>query len=162
MEENNEMMTVNGFGSLQNSSSTKMNTLTTIERTAEGIKTLYNLESATIDQKLNDCVGEKMRIKDVVIKRFEKDLDEIEVNEDGEYFVDEAGNPVHKKELKLVTILIDETGTSYVTASKTFAIQMIRFIQQFGESSIKNGLDIEIIKKDVQNSNNKALGFKLV
>lgn len=128
-------------------SSTKMGIFTTID--PSDIKTLYNLDNGDCDFRLNDCKGQSIRVKDVLIKNFDRYKDE-----DG----NELENPINKK----VTILIDDQGKTYVTASKMFAIQMIRFIQRFGNESFQNGLDIKIIEREIKGSKNKGLGFELV
>ena len=150
-EEKGEMV-VSSFGSLQNTSKTKKKTFTTID--LKDVKTLYNLDNKDCDFKINDCVGQSLRIVDVVIKVFERDLEEP--------IVDENGEVVQDKERKMVTILLDEQGQTYVTASKMFTLQMMRFIETFGVDTIKNGLEIKIVNKKVQNSNNKCLGFELI
>lgn len=150
-EEKNEMV-VAGFGSLANTSKTKRRTFTTID--LNDVKTLYNLDNKDCDFRINDCIGQAIRVVDVVVKEFERDLDEPVVDENGEV--------VRDKETKKVCILIDEQGQTYVTASKIFTLQMKRFIEQFGVQVIKNGLEIKIVNKKIQNSNNKALGFELI
>ena len=150
-EEKDEIV-VSGFGSLANTSKTKKKTYTTIDLT--DVKTLYNLDNKDCDFKINDCVGQSLRVVDVVIKEFERDLDEP--------IVDDNGEIVQDKERKMVTILIDEQGQTYVTASKIFTIQMKRFIETFGIEVIKKGLDIKIVNKKVAGSSNKSLGFELI
>ena len=59
-------------------------------------------------------------------------------------------------------VLVDDVGKSYATGSKSFAIQMMNLLCDWGEDSLKEGIEIEIIKKQIANSQNKALGFKLV
>lgn len=145
-------LVVSGFGSLDHTSKTKKKTYTTID--LSDVKTLYNLDNKDCDFKINDCIGQSLRIKDVVIKEFERDLEEPVVDENGEI--------VQEKERKLVTILIDDQNQTYVTASKVFTLQMKRFIETFGVNVIKNGLDIKIVSKKIQGSNNKALGFELI
>lgn len=145
-------MVVSSFGSLANASKTRKRTYTTID--LNDVKTLYNLDNKDCDFKINDCVGQSLRIVDVVIKEFERDLEEP--------IVDENGEVVQDKERKMVTILLDEQGQTYVTASKMFTLQMMRFIETFGVDTIKNGLEIKIVNKKVQNSNNKCLGFELI
>ena len=130
-----------------NTSSTKMNIYTTIDPT--DIKTLYNLDNGDCDFRLNDCKGQAIRVKDVLIKNFDK-------------FKDEDGKDLEKPLNKKVTILIDDQGKTYVTASKMFAIQMLRFINRFGNEAITNGLDIKIIEKEIKGSKNKGLGFELI
>ena len=127
----------------------KTNVFTTITDN----KVIFNLENKT-DFKLNECKGELIRVKDVLIKVIETPLEEPEV--------DENGNIIKDKEYKKVCILIDDEGKSYVTGSKMFTNQMMRYINLFGIQSIEEGLEIRIIEKDVKNSSNKALGFELV
>lgn len=116
-------------------------------------KVLFNLDNHC-DYKLNDCKGETIRVKDVLIKVISTPLDEPEL--------DDNGNVVKDKEIKKVCILIDDEGKSYVTGSKMFTNQMIRYIGYAGIQSIEAGLLIKIIEKDVKGTNNKALGFDLV
>ena len=151
-EEENKEMVVASFGSLANASKTRKKTYTTID--INDVKTLYNLDNKDCDFKINDCVGQSLRIVDVVIKEFERDLEEPVVDENGEVIQD--------KERKMVTILIDDAKQTYVTASKIFTLQMKRFIETFGVDVIKNGLEIKIVNKKVANSNNKSLGFELI
>jgi L-aspartate oxidase len=75
---------------------------------------------------------------------------------------EETGEVVRDKEYKKVTILIDDNGKSYVTGSKMFTNQMMRYINMFGIGEFEDGLVIKIIEKSVKNSGNKALGFELV
>ncbi|MBQ1496637.1 MAG: hypothetical protein IIZ40_04765, partial [Bacilli bacterium] len=128
-EEKDEMV-VSGFGTLANASKTKKKTYTTLDIT--DVKTLYNLDNKDCDFKINDCVGQAIRVVDVVIKEFEREL-EVPI-------VDDKGEVVQDKERKMVTILIDDQNQSYVTASKIFTLQMKRFIETFGVNVIKNGL----------------------
>lgn len=147
MEEKKNELIVKGFDGLVNQSQTKMNVFTNIEDT----KKIYNLENH-VDYKINDIKGEKIRVKEVLIKVIERPLEEPEINE-------ETGDIVRDKEFKKICILIDDEDKSYVTASKTFTNQMARYIMQFG---IDKPIDIKIIEKSVRNSSNKALGFELV
>ena len=150
-EEKDEMV-VSGFGTLANASKTKKKTYTTLDIT--DVKTLYNLDNKDCDFKINDCVGQAIRVVDVVIKEFEREL-EVPI-------VDDKGEVIQDKERKMVTILIDDQNQSYVTASKIFTLQMKRFIETFGVNVIKNGLEIKIVNKKVKDSNNKSLGFELI
>ena len=116
-------------------------------------KKIFNLDN-NCDFKLNDCKGETLRVKDVLVKIIETPLDEPKVMEETGEIID--------SEYKKITILIDEQGKSYVTASKMFTNQILRYIQMFGlESITKDGLEIKIIERPVKNSSNKALGFEL-
>lgn len=150
MENKNELM-VSNINELGFASSTNQKIFSNI---TDG-KTLFNLDS-NVDYKLNDCIGETIKVKNYVIKLFEKELKEP--------IVDEAtGEVIQDKEYKRVTIIIDDKGKSYVTASKMFNIQFLKAISYFGEESIKeDGLVIKIKNVPVRNSNNKALGFELV
>lgn len=146
MEENS--LIVSDFNKLEKSeSSTKMSIYTTIDPT--DVKTLYNLDNSSCDYKLVDCKGQSMRIVNVLIKNFDK-------------FKDENGEELETPENKKITILIDDQGKTYVTASKIFAIQMLRFIGRFGNEAISNGLDIKIVEKEIKGSKNKGLGFELI
>lgn len=106
-------------------------------------KVIFNLDNSC-DYKINDCKGEMIRVKDFLIKVIETKLETGEV------------------EYKKITILIDDKDKSYITASKMFTNELLRYIEMFGVVSIKNGLDIKIIERSVKNSSNKALGFELV
>lgn len=150
-EEKDEMV-VSSFGTLANASKTKKKTYTTLDIT--DVKTLYNLDNKDCDFKINDCIGQAIRVVDVVIKEFEREL-EVPI-------VDDKGEVIQDRERKMVTILIDDQNQSYVTASKMFTLQMKRFIETFGVNVIKNGLEIKIVNKKVKDSNNKSLGFELI
>lgn len=146
MEENS--LIVSDFNKLEKAeASTKMSIYTTIDPT--DVKTLYNLDNSSCDYKLVDCKGQAMRIVNVLIKNFDK-------------YKDENGEELETPENKKITILIDEQGKTYVTASKIFAIQMLRFIGRFGNEAISNGLDIKIVEKEIKGSKNKGLGFELI
>ena len=146
--ENNEVkneLVLGGFNNLVNKNETKMNIYTNITDN----KKIYNLDNH-VDFKLNDCKGETIIVKEVLVKIIEKLLDEPITNEDGE---------VIEKEYKKICILIDKDDKSYVTASKMFTNQMVRYIATFG---LDEPIAIRIIEKSVRNSSNKALGFELV
>ena len=131
-------------------SRSKTNVFTTITDS----KTIFNLEN-TCDYKINDCKGEVIRVKDVLIKVIETPLAEPEVNE-------ETGEIIRDTEYKKVCILIDDNNKSYVTGSKMFTNQMMRYINMFGLAEFEEGLEIRIIEKSIKNSGNEALGFELV
>lgn len=141
---------IKDFGEMEASSGkSKTNVFTTITDP----KVIFNLENTT-DYKINDCKGEIIRVKDILIKVIETPLAEPEINE-------ETGE-TRDKEYKKVCILIDDNGKSYVTGSKMFTNQMMRYISMFGIKVIEEGLEIKIVEKSVKNSSNKALGFELV
>ena len=150
MEKEKSLM-IKDFNQMEGvASRSKTNVFTTITDS----KTIFNLEN-TCDYKINDCKGEVIRVKDVLIKVIETPLAEPEVNE-------ETGEIIRDTEYKKVCILIDDNGKSYVTGSKMFTNQMIRYINMFGVEEIENGLEIRVIERAVKNSGNKALGFELV
>ena len=141
---------IKGFGDMEATGGrSKTNVFTTITDS----KVIFNLEN-TCDYKINDCKGEVIRVKDVLIKVIESPLAE-------PYEDEETGNIIDK-EYKKVCILIDDNGKSYVTGSKMFTNQMMRYINLFGVKPIEEGLEIKIVEKSVRNSNNKSLGFELV
>ena len=140
---------IKDFGELENTGRSKTDVFTTITDS----KLLFNLDNHC-DYKLNDCKGEVIRVKDILIKVIKTPLDEPEVDENGQVTKD--------MEIKKVCILIDDEGKSYVTGSKMFTNQMVRYIGYNGIQSIQEGLEIKIIERDVKGTSNKALGFDLV
>lgn len=140
---------IKDFGELENTGRSKTDVFTTITDS----KLLFNLDNHC-DYKLNDCKGEVIRVKDILIKVIKTPLDEPEVDENGQVTKD--------MEIKKVCILIDDNGKSYVTGSKMFTNQMVRYIGYNGIQSIQEGLEIKIIERDVKGTSNKALGFDLV
>ena len=137
------------FDDLRKSSSTKCDIYTNIDDK----KKLFNLESK-VDFLLNDCENEMIRVKGVLIKMYTKPLKEPVL--DGE-----TGEVLKETEHTMSTILVDDNGKSYATGSKMFAIQLMRFIQNYGLEEIDKGMEIKIVKNKTQNGN-KALGFEWV
>lgn len=156
MEENKETMSlstdsnVKGLEGFNSNSNSKTNIITTI--TDE--KILFNLETKC-DERLNECVGEKIRVVDMCCKIIEKKLKEPITDEN-------TGEIIKDKEYKIITILLDENGKSYVTASKTFFFNWKKLCQMKGEAKIKEGVDIRIVRIPVKNSPNQALSFELI
>lgn len=145
--ENNGLV-INDIKNISVNGSADVKTFTTIQ----DAKKVFNLENSC-DFKINDCKGELIKVKDVMIKVIERNIDPV---------VDENGEVIKDKEIKKICILIDDKGKSYVTASKMFTNQFIQYISMFGFDTIKGeGLDIKIIEKTIKNSSNKALGFEL-
>lgn len=147
LKEEVAMTTVKDLSGLSKSTNTKAEVFTNITDN----KKIFNLETK-VDTLLNDCEGELIRIKEVLIKKYEKPLKEPIIDE-------ETGEILKEKEYSMCCILIDTEGKSYATGSKVFTIQMMRYIQMFG---LNEPVEIRIIKKDVKDSKNKALGFELV
>lgn len=147
LKENQGMTVVQGLGAIGKKSNTKTEVFTNITDN----KKLFNLESH-IDILLNDCENVVIKVKDILIKRFEKPMKEPIINE-------ETGEIIKDKEYTMSCILIDESEKSYATGSKTFTIQMMRYLQMFGLN--EEGFIIRIVKNKTGNGN-KALGFELV
>lgn len=152
MEENKNEMVISSFGELAKKSDTERKYFTTID--LNDTKKLYNLDNGDMNHLLNDCEGMTLRIVDVLIKEFTHKLEEPKVNQETGEIIDTETNKV--------CILIDDANETYVTGSKMFTNQMKRYIAMFGVESIKEGLEIKIVKKKMSDSNNKALAFELV
>ena len=146
-----ENYSISDFGGIGRNSTTKTQVFTNITDR----KKLFNLENK-VDEMLNDCIDEMIRVKDVLIKTYEKPLKEPIVNE-------ETGEILKDKEYSMSCVIVDDNGKSYATGSKMFTMQLMRFLQmeeQLGEKT--ETFDIKIIKKKVGENGNKALSFELV
>ena len=114
-------------------------------KSMEDRKKLFNsLENC--DVVLNDIVGQKIKVKDVYIQSYPRtDKETGEKISDG-----------HR------TILFDENGKTYVTASNYFFVSIVKLFNSINTPDTwESALDIQIVKRDLKNGN-KALGFKLV
>lgn len=138
---------IQDFSAMSRRSNTKSDIFTNITDQ----KKVFNLDTH-VDELLNDCEGESLRVKEVLIKRFAKPMKEPEIDE-------ETGEIIKDTEYTMACILIDDNGKSYATGSKMFTIQMMRYIDTFGID--EKGFEIKIIKQK-QPSGNKALQFELV
>ena len=141
------LSTIQGFGALGKRTETKCNIYTNITDQ----KKIFNLDSK-VDNLLNDCEGELIRVKEVLIKRYEKPMKEPVID-------DETGEILKDKEISMACILIDDNEKSYATGSKVFTIQMMRYLSLFGLNN--EGFEIKIVKNKTEKGN-KALGFELV
>ena len=141
------MAVVQDFGALQRSTNTKAEMFTNITDQ----KKIFNLDSH-VDNLLNDCEGELIRVKEVLVKRYKKPMKEPIVDE-------ETGEVLKDTETTMACILIDDNGKSYATGSKVFTIQMMRYLQMFGITD--EGFEIKIVKNKTDKGN-KSLGFELV
>lgn len=134
------------------------NTVTEVITNITDRKKMFNLENK-VDVLLNDCEDEIIRVKEILIKRYEKSLKEVVIDE-------ETGEIIKDKEISMSTVLVDDTGKSYATGSKVFGIQLLRYLQmsnQLDPTELETeGLTIKIIKKKYGNKGNKALSFELV
>lgn len=114
-----------------------------ITNTFEDKQRLFNITSRC-DFRLNDVEGKILNIKEYYLSYFtRKDKN--------------TGEPRNQ----IRTIIIDDTGKSYVTLSNYFALQFIRFIEAFGDE-IKNGIKIKIVKITKEGKEGKILQFELV
>lgn len=145
--EETAVTTVQGFEGLSKRTETKSQIFTNITDK----KKMFNLDNK-VDFLLNDCEGELIRVKEVLIKRYEKPMKNPEIDE-------ESGEIIKDKEITMACILIDDNNKSYATGSKVFTIQMMRYLEMFGID--ENGFEIKIVKNK-QESGNKTLGFELV
>lgn len=153
--ENNELVVKESAGILDFSSQSTSNVDVETHSSIKDPKVLFNLET-NVDVMLNDIVGESIKVKDVLIRKYYKPLDEPIINA-------ETGEIEKDRELKVSCVLIDEAGKSYATGSKTFTFDMMRFLGQYGGASmLEQGVDIKIIKKAVGEKGNKALSFELL
>lgn len=158
MEENkelavatNENYQIIGFDGLGGNSKTKTEVITNI--TDE--KKMFNLENK-VDELLNDCEGELIRVKEVLIKRYEKPMKEPIVD-------DTTGEIIKDTEITMSCVIVDDNEKSYATGSKTFTIQLMKLLQMRNRLGKNNeSFEIKIIKKKIPNSGNKALSFELV
>lgn len=139
--------TVQDFGALQNNTNTKSEMFTNITDP----KKIFNLDSH-VDNLLNDCEGELIKVKEVLIKRYKKPMKE-------PIYDEETGEIIKDTEITMACILIDDNNKSYATGSKVFTIQMMRYLQMFGVT--EKGFEIKIVKNKTEKGN-KSLGFELV
>lgn len=142
---NNELQGLENIGLNRNS---KCNIFTNIEDK----KLIFNLEN-NVDELLNDCEDELIKVKYVLIKSYEKEMKEPIVDE-------ETGEVLKDKEHTMSCVLVDENGKSYATGSKMFTIQMMKYIEMFGLP--EEGITIKITKTKFKDTGNKKLGFELV
>ncbi len=138
---------VKDFSALTSKQKTKSDIFTNITDQ----KKIFNLDSH-VDKLLNDCEGELIRVKEVLVKRYEKPMKEPVIDE-------LTGEVIKDKEISMACIVIDDRDISYATGSKVFTIQMMRYLQMFGVTN--EGFEIKIVKNKTEKGN-KALGFELV
>lgn len=148
-EENNYQLS--DFSGLGRETNTNTHVFTNI--TDE--KKLFNLEN-NVDYLLNDCEGETIRVKEVLIKRYEKPLKEPIIDE-------QTGEILKDHEITMSCVLVDDNNNSYATGSKVFTIQLMRYLQMRERmNKEEETFDIKIIKKKYGENGNKALSFELV
>lgn len=142
---------VKDLSSFRKNGNVNVGTFTNVEDKKE----LFNLQSH-VDFILNDCVGEKIRIKKVLVRTFDKPMKEPIVDE-------ETGEVLKEIERSVSCVLIDDSGKSYATGSKTFTYNLMNYLTEFdGATELEiTGINIEIIKVPTP-TGNKALSFKLI
>lgn len=159
MEENKELI---NYDEKQANELLKINQMTEkgtkidIETTLTDELDIFNA-SEDCDYKLNDCKGQEIVVTNCLIKRIEKDLPENEIEID-----EETGEVIKDKSVQLLTILIDDEDNTYVTASKIFGFKFLRMVQTIGIEKLNEGVKIKITERDVKDSPNKALSFKVI
>lgn len=141
---------IQDFGMLNKGTSTESQIFSNITDR----KKIFNLNS-NVDNLLNDCVGEIIRVKEILIKRYLKPMKEPVIDE-------ETGEVLKDKELTMSVVIVDDNNVSYATGSKVFGIQLMQYLQMFGSKEGFEPFEIKIVKKQIKNSSNKALGFELV
>lgn len=145
---NYEIMDFSGIGG-------KTETKTQVITNITDEKKIFNLEN-NVDLKLNDCVGETIRVKQVLIKRYEKPLKEPIIDED-------TGEVIKDKTYTMSCVIVDEEDKSYATGSKVFTIQLMKYLQLLANRGKQDEMfDIKITKKTVGEKGNKALSFELI
>lgn len=142
---------VKDLSSFRKNGSVNVGTFTNVEDKKE----LFNLQSH-VDFILNECVGEKLRIKKVLVRTFDKPMKEPIIDE-------ETGEVLKEIERSVSCVLIDDSGKSYATGSKTFTYNLMNYLSDFdGATELETtGINIEIIKVPTP-TGNKALSFKLI
>ncbi len=120
----------------------------------EDKKELFNLQSH-VDFKINDCVGEKIRVKKVLVRTFDKPMKNPIVDE-------ETGEVIKDTERNVSCVLIDENGKSYATGSKTFTYNLMNYLSDFdGAKELEEGIELQIINVPTP-TGNKALSFTIL
>lgn len=142
---------ITDFSGIGGNSNTKTEVITNITDK----KRLFNLENK-VDNLLNDCEGELIRVKEVLIKRYEKPLKEPIINE-------ETGEILKDKDFSMSCVLVDDNNISYATGSKIFTMELMRYLRMRElDEEKEETFEIKIIKKEYGEKRNKALSFELV
>ena len=104
----------------------------TPETRAQKIALLQLLESDTVAKPLNDCVGSKITIADVIINPYDK------VNED-----------TGEMEYGVLTYMIDTNGEAYVTSSKSVYYTLQNIFKVFGlpHGEEQDAVTVQVVKK---------------
>ena len=102
------------------------------ETRAQKIALLQLLESDTVAKPLNDCVGNKITIADVIINPYDS------VNED-----------TGEMQYGVLTYMIDTNGEAYVTSSKSVYYTLQNVFKVFGTPhwEEEEAVTVQVVKK---------------
>ena len=102
------------------------------ETRAQKIALLQLLESDTVAKPLNDCVGNKITIADVIINPYDS------VNED-----------TGEMQYGVLTYMIDTNGEAYVTSSKSVYYTLQNVFKVFGTThwEEEEAVTVQVVKK---------------
>lgn len=158
MENENKDLILNEEGSYQvlgfEGLGRKTSTSTEVFTNITDEKKIYNLGN-NVDEMLNDCEGEKIRVKEALIKRYSKPMKDPVIDE-------ETGEILKDTEYTFSCVLVDDNNKSYATGSKMFTIQIMQLLQmREATGKGKEPFEIKIIKKKIS-TGNKALSFELL
>ena len=146
-----EENSVTDFSQVSGNSKVEVETLSNIKDSKE----MFNLSNHA-DTRINECIGEKIRMKKVLINKYYKPLKEPVVDE-------ETGEIIKDTEMSVSCVIVDDNGKSYATGSKTFTFDLIKYLSTYGGAKdLDKGIEIKIIQKSIKNSPNKALTFEVI
>lgn len=137
-----------GFGNMANNNIVRPQIITNITDK----KMMFNL-GKKVDKLLNDCEGQEITIDKVLIKKYQKPLEQPVLDA-------ETGEIIADTKTTMSIVIVDDKGVSYATGSKTFGYQLMNCIFDFGDEI--QGLKIRIIKTTRNGNKNKSLDFELV
>lgn len=151
VEVESSIMVINNINDMKRNSDTKCRIFTNITDN----KKLFNLNN-NVDVLLNDCEGEIINVKEVLIKKYEKKMKKPLIDE-------ETGEIIKDIETTMSCILVDDNNKSYATGSKIFTMNFMNYLQMGGMNELEtNGIMIKIIKTKKGDNNNKSLTFELI
>lgn len=137
-----------GLGNMTNNNIVRPQILTNITDK----KMIFNL-GKKVDKLLNDCEGQEITIDKVLVKKYQKPLEQPVLDP-------ETGEIIADTKTTMSIVIVDDKGVSYATGSKTFGYSLMNCIFDFGDEI--QGLKIRIIKTTRNGNKNKSLDFELV
>lgn len=117
-------------------------------------KLIFNL-GKKVDKLLNDCEGHEITIDKVLIKKYQKIIDEPQVDEQTGQIISDTTTKT-----SMSVVIVDKEGISYATGSLIFGYSLLNAIYDFGKEI--EGLKIRIIKTLRSGNKNKSLDFEIV